>query len=49
MAARARLAGFGDEEVEEDAQFDGEMQSKERRVDTLLEEMLDADGDVMRF
>jgi len=54
MAARARLAGFiDDDEDDQDDDEGGGVQEgarrKAKRIDNLLGEMLDSEGDVMRF
>ena len=49
MAARARLAGFSDGERDEDAEFMDEAALEEARLDELLGELLDSEGDVKTF
>ena len=49
MAARARLAGFSDGERDEELEFMETAALEEARLDELLGELLDSDGDVKTF
>mmetsp|Transcript_58166 Transcript_58166/g.129660 ORF Transcript_58166/g.129660 Transcript_58166/m.129660 type:complete len:85 (+) Transcript_58166:936-1190(+) len=49
MAARARLAGFGDEDNGDEDEFGDASRREDERLDELLGGMLDQEGEVMRF